>query len=373
MKFTINWLKQYTDFDLDTDDLAERLTMAGLEVEAVEELFHDLDQVKIALVDKVEKHPDADRLSLCRVDVAGEKRSVVCGAPNVREGLYTALALPGAQLPSGLVVRESRIRGVQSQGMLCSEKDLGISDDHGGIMELGADWRSGQDLVEALDLRDTRIEVDLTPNRPDCTSVIGIAREVAAFTGGELKRPVRFTELPELAEWHERFSVRVEAPDHCPRYGARLLENIKIGPSPWWLKKRLLSVGLRPINNVVDVTNFVMLEYGQPLHAFDFRKLVGGGIIVRKAREGESLITLDGEERKLDSGMLVICDHDKPVAVAGVMGGTDSEVSSETADILVEAACFNPLSIRRTSRVLNLATDSSYRFERGVDPELAPL
>ncbi|MGM0681053.1 MAG: phenylalanine--tRNA ligase subunit beta, partial [Thermodesulfobacteriota bacterium] len=334
MKFTINWLKQYTNFDLETDDLAERLTMAGLEVEAVNNLFHGLDQVKVAEVMTVEKHPDADRLFLCQVDVAGEKRSVVCGAPNVRAGLITALALPGTELPSGLVVRESKIRGILSQGMLCSEKDLGISEDHSGIMELAGDYRSGQQLVQALDLKDTLIEVDLTPNRPDCTSVIGIAREVTAFTGGDLYRPVNHAMLPELTGEHGEFSVKVEAPDHCPRYAARLLKNVRIGPSPWWLRKRLLSVGLRPINNVVDITNFIMLEYGQPLHAFDFDRLAGGGIIVRKAGEGESITTLDGEQRKLDSGMLMICDHNKPIAVAGVMGGVDSEVSPETGKVL---------------------------------------
>lgn len=373
MKFTISWLKQYTDFDLETDELAERLTMAGLEVETVDELFHDLHQVRIAEVVDVKKHPDADRLSLCRVNVCGEKRDVVCGAPNVRPGLFAALALPGAQLPSGLTVKESKIRGVLSQGMLCSEKDLGISEDHSGIMELTGEWESGQELAEALELKDTLIEVDLTPNRPDCTSVIGIAREVAAFAGGKLRPPVKHTIIPELAEGHERFSVKVEAPDHCPRYAARLVENVQIGPSPWWLKKRLLSVGLRPINNVVDITNFIMLEYGQPLHAFDFRKLSGGGIVVRKAQPGEGITTLDGENRKLDPEMLMICDLDRPVAVAGIMGGEDSEVGPETVDVLIEAACFNPLSIRRTSRILNLSTDSAYRFERGVDPELAPI
>jgi phenylalanyl-tRNA synthetase beta chain len=283
----------------------------------------------------------------------------------------TPIALPGTSLTSGITVKKAKIRGQESIGMLCSERDLGISDDHTGIMELDGSVNDGQSLVEALSLEDTLIEVDLTPNRPDCTSVIGIAREVAGFTNQKLNLPVT-NELPSLTGEGVPFSVEVKNPEDCPRYAGRLLKNVTISPSPWWLKKRLLSVGQRPINNVVDVTNLVMMEYGQPMHAFDFSKLAGGKIIVRRATEGEEITTLDGEKRSLDQEMLLICDNEQPVAVAGVMGGENSEVSDLSKEILLECACFNPLSIRRTARKLNLGTESSYRFERGVDPEVAP-
>jgi phenylalanyl-tRNA synthetase beta chain len=370
MKFTLNWLKEYTDIDLPVETLADKLTMLGLEVDYVTELYQDLDAIKIAKIITVRPHPDADRLSLCDVTLGDEVFQVVCGAPNAKADLLTAIALPGVTL-SGMKVKKAAIRGQESSGMLCSEKDLGISEDHSGIMELSNDAREGQSLSEALSLRDTLIEVDLTPNRPDCTSVIGIAREVAGFTGQKLNQPIN-NELPELTGEGVPFSVEVLAPEDCPRYAARLLKNITIGPSPWWLRKRLLSVGLRPINNVVDITNLVMLEYGQPLHAFDYDKLGGGSIIVRRARSGENIVTLDGEKRDLDEKMLLICDAEKPVAVAGVMGGENSEVVESTKDILLESACFNPLSVRRTARRLNLGTEASYRFERGVDPEVAP-
>ena len=372
MKFTVDWLKQFVEVNVTPEELAHRLTMAGLEVDAVEHLFSGLAGVKVAEILAVKPHPDADRLVVCQVAVGAEKIEVVCGAPNARAGLFSAVALPGVVLPSGMVIKKSKIRGQVSQGMLCSEKDLGISEGHAGIMEL--DWlhESGGDLVDVLQLRDTVIEVDLTPNRPDCTSVIGIGREVAAFCGTTLRPPVTGHDVLPLTGANSEFSVKVEHGD-CPRYAARLLKDVTVGPSPWWLKKRLLSVGLRPINNVVDVTNYVMLEYGQPLHAFDFSKLAGGAIVVRQAREGETLATLDGAVRTLEPDMLMICDAEKPVAVAGVMGGANSEVDAGTREVLLESACFNPVSVRRTARRLNLATDASYRFERGVDPQLPPI
>jgi phenylalanyl-tRNA synthetase beta chain len=352
-------------------ELSDRLTMAGLEVEAVDNLFHDLDKVKVAEILSVSKHPNADRLTLCQVRVGDDEFKVVCGAPNAREGLLTAIALPGAVLKGDMKIKKGKIRGESSEGMLCSDRDLGISEGHEGIMEL--DWltESGKDLSEALDLKDTLIEVDLTPNRPDCTSVIGVAREAAAFAGATLKTPLDGISLPEMNTTPVEFAVDVQDAD-CSRYAARLLKNVTIAPSPWWLKRYLLAVGLRPINNVVDITNFVMMEYGQPLHAFDYSFLAGGKIVVRKARDGERMNTLDGTERTLDSDMLMICDAEKPVAVAGVMGGQASEVSNNTTEVLLESACFNSISIRKTARKLNLGTDSSYRFERGVDPELAP-
>ncbi|UCD66081.1 MAG: phenylalanine--tRNA ligase subunit beta [Deltaproteobacteria bacterium] len=371
MKFTLNWLKEYIDLDMPVEALADKLTMLGLEVDNVAELYQELEPLKVARITDVRPHPDADRLSLCDVTLGEETFQVVCGAPNAKPDMLTAIALPGITLPGGMQVKKAAIRGQESSGMLCSERDLGISEDHSGIMELPDSARAGQLLIEALSLRDTLIEVDLTPNRPDCTSVIGIAREVAGFTDQKMDLPVK-NDLPELTGEGVPFSVEVLDPEDCPRYAARLLKNVTIGPSPWWLKKRLLSIGLRPINNVVDITNLVMLEYGQPLHAFDFDRLAGGKIIVRRARAGEDIVTLDGEKRELDQEMLLICDADKPVAVAGVMGGENSEVIDSTKDILLESACFNPLSVRRTARHLNLGTEASYRFERGVDPELAP-
>ncbi|MEN8139747.1 MAG: phenylalanine--tRNA ligase subunit beta [Thermodesulfobacteriota bacterium] len=374
MKFTIEWLRQYVDFDFTPQELADRLTMAGLEVDAVEEMALDLAAVKVAEIIATHPHPNADKLVLCDVKVGADEVRVVCGAPNARAGLLTAIALPGCRLPGGFKIKKSKIRGEASFGMLCSAKELNISEESAGILELNdlSGVESGQDLRAALGLNDILIEVDLTPNRPDCASVIGTAREVAAMAGTSLKSPVKGEELPELTG-SSAFRVEVAAPDLCPRYVARRMTNVTVAPSPWWLQKRLLSVGLRPINNVVDATNFVMLEYGQPLHAFDFAKLGDQKIVVRTAEANEKITTLDGQERELAADMLLICDGQGPVAVAGVMGGGNSEVDSETTELLLESACFAPVSVRRTSRNLNLSTDASYRFERGVDPQLAPL
>lgn len=368
MKFTINWLKNYLDFDLSAHALADRLTMLGLEVDSVTDLYPDLTGVRVARIVTVQPHPNADKLSLCDVDDGEGLRRVVCGAPNARAGLVTALAVPGTVMPGGMVIAPVKIRGEASAGMLCSASELGIGGAKAGIMELADDLLPGQPLVEVLGLRDTLVEVDLTPNRPDCASVIGLAREVGGITATKLRHPL-VEPLPTLTGSDLPFSVEVRDREACPRYSARLIKGVKIGPSPWWLQRLLLAVGLRPINNVVDVTNFVMLEYGQPMHAFDFAKLAGGRIVVRPAQPGETIQTLDGAIRQLDPEMLMICDAERGVAVAGVMGGGNSEVGEETIDILLESACFNPVSIRRTSRKLNLATDSSYRFERGVDPQ----
>ncbi|MFC1524643.1 phenylalanine--tRNA ligase subunit beta, partial [Thermodesulfobacteriota bacterium] len=373
MKFTLNWLKQYIDPGMSSAELADRLTMAGLEVDSVDELFAELDEnVRVAEVLSVERHPNADKLTLCEVAVGDEKHQVVCGAPNARPGMRTPIALPGARLPSGMVIKKSKIRGETSSGMLCSQRDLGISEEHEGIMDLPDSCTSGSLLSDALQLQDTLIEVDLTPNRPDCTSVIGVAREVGGFTGQSVKKPVQ-GELPVLTGQGLPFAVEIHNSESCPRYGARMLTGVTIGPSPWWLQRILLAVGLRPINNVVDITNFVMLEYGQPLHAFDFSRLAGGKIIVRNAAPSESITTLDGVKRELEDDMLVICDAEKPVAIAGIMGGEGSQVENDTVDILLESAYFDPVSIRRTVRRLKMGTDSSYRFERGIDPQGVPI
>ncbi len=369
MKFTLSWLSEYVSIDgLNPDQMADRLTMLGLEVEVVEKLYAGLDAIVTAKVLSVQKHPNADRLTLCEVEVGDETVPVVCGAPNVRAGLVTAIARPGVCLPDGHKIKKAKVRGEVSMGMLCSWRELGLSEDHAGIMELDSSLDSGHSLVEVLDLDDTMIEIDLTPNRPDCASVLGVAREVAGFTHQTITSPV--TKAPVLDGSGIDFRVTIEEPELCPRYAARKLTGVVIKPSPWWLQRRLMAVGMRPINNVVDITNFVMLEYGQPLHAFDFEKLAGKAIVVRCPRENEkTFTTLDDTDRELNPDMLMICDSDKIVAVAGVMGGLDSEVTDATTELLLESACFNPVSIRRTARILNLPSEASYRFERGVDPD----
>ncbi len=367
MKFTLNWLKEYVELDgVTPDKLADELTMLGLEVESTAALYEELASLKTGKVVSVEAHPKADKLTLCQVLVGDETLQIICGAPNVREGLGVVVALPGTTLPGNFKIKKSKVRGIESQGMLCSERELGLSEAHQGIMELPDDIAAGQSFIDCCGLRDTMIEVDLTPNRPDCASVIGIGREVAGKYRKSLRVPHRGT---NLAEASTSFSVEVENPELCPRYAARLITGVRIEASPWWLRKRLLSVGLRPINNVVDVTNLVMLEYGQPLHAFDFDTLADKKIVVRTPRSDETTFTtLDQVERKLDRDMLLICDGRGPVAVGGVMGGLYSEVTGETSQVLLESACFNDVSIRKTARRLNLSTDASYRFERGVDP-----
>ena len=366
MKFTVNWLKQYLDVNLTPAGLAATLTRLGLEVEAVERLYPGLEGIMVAQVRSVARHPNADKLSLCEVQVGPETRRVVCGAPNVRAGMLAPIALPGCRMPSGMEIKRSKIRGEVSEGMLCSAAELGLAADADGLMELPDTCVCGDTLIAALGLDDTLVEVDITPNRADCASLIGIAREVAGATGVSLKPPV--AAAGPLDSQNSPFRVEVRAPEACPRYAACLLTNVTVGPSPWWLKRLLMAVGMRPINNVVDITNFVMLEYGQPLHAFDFSTLAGGGIVVREAEAGEMISTLDGVERRLSAGTLLICDQARPIAVAGVMGGQNSEVSASTREVLLESAYFNPIGIRRASRELNLSSEAAYRFERGVDP-----
>ncbi len=368
MKLTLDWLQNYVDLgDLAPEKLADHLTMLGLEVDAVTPLYEELAPLRTGLVVAAEKHPDADKLTVCQVKIGEETHQIVCGAPNVRKGLAVVVALPGTVLPGEVKIGKSKIRGVASAGMICSERELGLGTAHDGIMELPETTEHGQSFIEALGLKDTFVEVDLTPNRPDCASVIGIAREVAGILRKPMILPVNDAKIERTSE---EFAVEVESSELCPRYAGRLIKNVKIGPSPWWLKKRLLSIGQRPINNIVDITNFVMMEYGQPLHAFDFDTLAGKKIVVRAPRTGElTFTTLDGSTRQLDAEMMMICDGEKPVAVAGIMGGQNSEVSDSTTTILLESACFNPVSVRRTARKLNLASEASYRFERGVDPE----
>ncbi len=370
MKFTLNWLTSFLDpCPISPAELSDKLTMLGLEVEQTVPLYQGLDRIIVAKVVEVKKHPNADRLTLCQVDTGEEVVQVVCGAPNVRESLVTAMAVPGVRLPDGMKIKKSKVRGEQSLGMLCSGRELGLGEGDEGIIELDENLPPGQLLTQALGLDDTMIEVDLTPNRPDCASVLGIAREVAGFTGTKLRMPVTAGELPGADDTD--FSVTIEAPDLCLRYAARKLINVKIAPSPWWLQRQLLAVGMRPINNIVDITNFVMLEYGQPLHAFDFKELEQNKIVVRCPLPSEKeFTTLDGVERQLNADTLMICDGERPVAIAGVMGGLNSEVRDSTTEILLESACFAPVSVRRTARRLKLPSEASYRFERGVDPDI---
>ena len=368
MNVTLNWLKAYIDFEFSPTELADRLTMLGIEVESVKHLGADLEGVVVGSVTSIRPHPNADKLVLCQVDTGGtEALQIVCGAPNVREGMLAPVATIGATLPVGLTIKRAKLRGETSEGMLCSEKELGFSDDAAGLMELSTGIPFGTPLSEALGLDDIVFELEITPNRPDCLSLIGIAREIRAETGNSLKPPtVDLTESDINVQ--DLTSVTIDAPDLCPRYAARAIQGVKVTESPAWLQQRLESVGIGVINNIVDVTNFVLMEYGQPLHAFDYHKLTENRIVVRRAREGEHITTLDEVERELTPDMLVIADAEQPVALAGIMGGYDSEITEGTCDVLLESAYFNPSSVRATAKALGISTEASYRFERGADP-----
>jgi len=368
MQVSVKWLKDYVDVDLPPEELAERLTMAGLEVDCLRRIEPAFRGVRVARIVSLRPHPQADQLSLCEVATGEATYPVVCGATNIRVGDIVPLAQVGAVLPSGDVIRSARIRGELSEGMLCSEEELGIGADAAGIMILPSDLPLGTELADALDLCDAVLDIGVTPNRSDCLSIVGVAREVAAITGKELHYPP-FVVAENDEEIQGITSVSIEDPDLCPRYTARVIKNVRIGPAPFWMRRRLEAVGLRPINNIVDVTNFVMMELGQPLHAFDFRFLEQGRIVVRRSRAGETFVSLDEKERLLRADTLMICDGVKPVAIGGVMGGLNSEVKNDTEMILLESAYFNPSSIRRTSRGLAMGTDAAFRFERGIDPE----
>jgi len=366
MKVSLSWLKDFISLEMEPLDLAEALTMAGLEVEAVSDRYSYLDTVLVGQIVKIAPHPNADKLKLCDVSIGDRVVSVVCGAPNIKKNMFVPAALPGTAYPDGTVLAETVIRGVASEAMLCSEAELGLGTDSSGVMAINSSGVIGEKIATALNLSDTVIEIDLTPNRPDCLSILGIAREVNAIQKNGITFPD--THLPDASgDIFSLASVTIEAPDHCPRYAARVVEDITVAPSPFWLQDRLMSVGLRPINNIVDVTNFVMMETGQPLHAFDFDQLEENRIVVREAHEGEIFVTLDQKERKLTQDMLMICDGKKPVAIGGVMGGLNSEISENTKRVLIESAYFNPVSIRKTAKKLGLGSDASHRFERGVD------
>ncbi|HWD21292.1 MAG TPA: phenylalanine--tRNA ligase subunit beta [Verrucomicrobiae bacterium] len=378
MKLTLNWLRQYVDFSWSPAELAERLTLLGLEVESMKKIGGEFEGIVVAQVLTRDRHPNADKLSLCRVHDGQGERQIVCGAQNFKAGDKVPLILPGSTLPAAkpneapLTIKVGKIRGVESHGMLCSPQELGLPDQVDGLLILREDATVGQPFAEYLGRAGTDVVYDLeiTPNRPDWNSVIGIAREISALTGNPLRLPeINFTPAQLSADpIASSVGLRVDDAELCPRYTARLLRGVKIGPSPDWLRAMLEKVGLRSINNVVDVTNYVMFEVGQPLHAFDFR-LLGATpkIIVRRAHEGEKFTTLDRKEHTLTAQMLLIADEAKGIALAGVMGGENSEVKPDTTDVLLESAYFKPQNIRATSKKLELRTDASYRFERGAD------
>jgi phenylalanyl-tRNA synthetase beta chain len=366
MKVSLNWLKDYVEIKMEVKELISLLTMAGLEVEEAVSTGEGFEKVVVAGIQAIRKHPNADKLTLVEATTDREKFSIVCGAKNIREGQKVPLALVGAKLPNGVEIRKSKIRGETSEGMLCSEIELGLGQDATGIMILPSTLPLGVNLGEALGLKDTVLDISITPNRPDCLCVLGVTREIAALTHQRVKYPF-YSLSGKGEEIHQKTSVTILDPDLCPRYVARMIEGVKIGPSPSWMRNRLEKVGIRSISNVVDVTNYVMMEYGQPLHAFDFELLEEGRIVVRRAKEGEAFVTLDGVKRTLDKEMLMICDGVKPVAIAGVMGGLNSEIKEDTRVVLLESAYFSPAGNRRTAKQLGLETEAAYRFGRGID------
>ena len=369
MKITYNWLKEFIDIeDLSPQEVADVLTDVGIEVDSVRYAAENLEKVVTGKITEITKHPNADRLKICQVDVGDTVLQIVTGADNVYEGAVVPVALHGSKLPIGVRIKRSKLRGVVSNGMLCSEEELGLSESSSGIMILPEETPIGKDIKEVLGLDDWIIEYEITTNRPDALSVLGIARELRAVLGRSVRTPDTTYEVGDF-EAEDEASLEVLDPAACPRYEGFVVKGIENRESPLWMKVRLYLVGLRPINAVVDVTNYVMYELGQPLHAFDLDKLKGREVVVRRARDGEKIVTLDGVERELTKDDLVIADAEKPVAIAGVMGGEESGTDFNTVNLFLESAHFDPMTVRRTSKRLGLSTDSSYRFERGADIE----
>lgn len=371
MKISLNWLKEYIDLSgISFGEIESNLTMCGLEVESYENQQQIYADFFVAKVVEAVRHPNADKLSLCKVFDGKDTLQIVCGAPNVAANQKVVLGKIGAVIPqNNLKLTKAKIRGVESFGMLCSEAELMISNDHSGIMVLPADLTEGTPITEALGLNDIVFEIGITPNRPDALSHVGVARDLAAIFNKELILP-QFPDSSDSQDAKNIFSIKVNDPALCPRYSAKIVKNVTVHDSPDWLKDKLKAVGLRPINNIVDITNFILMELGQPLHAFDLAYLEGNQIIVKTAGDVSSFKTLDSKERKIYSDTLLICDARKPVAIAGIMGGENSEVTADSKDILIESAYFNPSSVRKSSKLLGLSTDSSYRFERGCNPEI---
>ncbi len=387
MLVPIEWLKDYTDINVDTKEFCDRMIMSGSNLETCEYFCEEMENVVVGRIEKIEKHPDADKLVVCQVNVGkDELLQIVTGAPNVFEGAYVPVALDGSRIPGplhgqekqegGTVIKKGKLRGVESSGMLCSASELGFEDKvvpvahKDGIWILEDEYPLGQDFAQALGLKQAVVDFEITPNRPDCLSMVGMAREAAATFGETLRYPD--TDCREETEKQAKDFVQVEIrePKLCRRYAARIVTDVKIGQSPWWLQKRLMYAGMRPINNIVDITNFVMLEFGQPIHAFDIRQIADGKIVVERAQEGETFTTLDNTERTLTKDMLLIKDGKRGVAIAGVMGGLNSEIEADTTTILIESANFSGDSVRATSKKLGLRTEASSRFEKGIDPNL---
>jgi phenylalanyl-tRNA synthetase beta chain len=374
MKVSLKWVREFVDFDLPVDQLATRLTDAGLEVSGISRLGGDLEGVVVGQIEEVGRHPGADKLSVCRVNVGSDQLQIVCGAPNVVPKAKVPVALIGARLPGGLEIGKTTLRGVESRGMICSEKELDLGEVEDGIMVLEEDLQVGQSLSSALDLDDWILDLDLTPNRPDCLSIRGVAREVAALCGVRLRENKIGLQERGSQTAQELVQIQIDDPAACPRYAARVIKGVKIKESPFPVKRKLYSAGMRPINNVVDATNLVMLELGHPLHAFDYRLFAAHGknrqkkVVIRRAKKGEKFTTLDRVERTLSPEVLLITDGKESVAIGGIMGGLKSEVSPDTDTILLESAYFDPRVIRRGRMFLGLSTESSQRFERGADP-----
>ncbi len=369
MKVTYRWLKEYVDFDESAAQIADKLTNAGFEVEELRPLVQPFHGVVVGRVTNVAKHPNADKLSVCTVETPQGAFQVICGAPNVADGQTVPFAQVGAELPNGFKIRKAKIRGVESFGMICSKEELGMEKQSDGIWAFEQNWPLGDDVYRLLSSQqDYLFDFFITPNRPDCLSVTGIAREVAALTGGTLKMPQPNVPEETAKKIGDTVSVTVEDEEGCPRYAARLIRDVQIKPSPAWMQERLDAVGIRPINNIVDITNYVLMELGQPLHAFDLSQISGSEIIVRSSAPKERFITLDDKERELPENTVLICDSEKAVAIGGIMGGQNSEVSENTKDILLESAYFKPERIARSSKKLGLSTEASQRFERGADP-----
>ncbi|ENH97040.1 phenylalanyl-tRNA synthetase subunit beta [Gracilibacillus halophilus YIM-C55.5] len=374
MFVSLNWLKQYIDIDhIDPEDLAEQISKTGIEVDGIEHFASATNNVVVGYVESCEQHPNADKLNLCQVNVGDETLQIICGAPNVAQGQKVAVAKPGAVLPGNFKIKKAKLRGVESNGMICSLQELGVDEKYvpkafsEGIFVFPDEVEVGDDVNQLLNLDDVIFEFDLTPNRSDALSMLGVAYEVAAILDVDVHLPqTNVSTTAEKAE--DKVSVRVDAPQQNPYYGAFLVKDISIGPSPLWMRNYLMAAGIRPINNVVDITNYVLLEYGQPLHAFDYDQFGSDQVVVRLANEGETMVTLDEQERSLAPHHLVITNGDKPHALAGVMGGADAEVTDQTKTVLIEAAYFDPKTVRQASSDFDLKSESSARFEKGVDP-----
>ncbi len=380
MLIPVKWLKEYVDIEgIDNKELADRLTMSGSHVDSIDALDKGVQKVVVGKIEKIEEHPDANKLVITTIDVGEEKLQIVTGAKNINVGDYVPVALVGAKLPNGMKIKKGKLRGVESVGMLCSGQELGINENlilkslKDGIYILDKEYPLGLDIKEVLGLENVVIDFEITPNRSDCLSIVGMARETAATFGKEFKYPAIKIEKEEddIADYLE--GIEVEDKDLCKRYYARVIKDVEVKPSPLWLRRKLAEAGVRPINNIVDITNYVMLELGQPLHAFDLDKINDRKVIVRRALEGEKITTLDDIERTLNNSMLAISDTKSAIAVAGVMGGANSEVSGDSKAILIESANFSSRNVRLTSRAIGLRTDASSRFEKGLDPNLAEL